>query len=53
MKIGNVEIHGRAVLAPLAGITDLPYRLICKELGAALVDNDLLDLIFETSYSYP
>jgi nifR3 family TIM-barrel protein len=42
MKIGNVEIRGRAVLAPLAGITDLPFRLLCKEQGAALVYTEMI-----------
>ena len=42
MKIGNVEIQGKAVLAPLAGITDLPFRLLCKEQGAALVYTEMI-----------
>jgi tRNA-dihydrouridine synthase B len=42
MKIGNVDIHGKAVLAPLAGITDLPFRMICKEMGAALVFTEMI-----------
>lgn len=37
MKIGAVEIPGRTVLAPLAGITNLPFRLIIKECGCALI----------------
>jgi tRNA-dihydrouridine synthase B len=42
MKIGNVDIHGKGVLAPLAGITDLPFRMICKEMGAALVFSEMI-----------
>jgi len=42
MKIANIEIPGKAVLAPLAGITDLPFRLICKELGASLVYTEMI-----------
>ncbi|MGA2191815.1 MAG: tRNA dihydrouridine synthase DusB [Nitrospirota bacterium] len=42
MKIGNVEITGKAVLAPLAGITDMPFRMICKEQGAALVYTEMI-----------
>ena len=42
MKIGNIDIHGKAVLAPLAGITDLPFRMICKEMGAALVFTEMI-----------
>lgn len=37
MKIGNVDIYGKLILAPMAGITDLPFRTICRESGAALV----------------
>jgi tRNA-dihydrouridine synthase B len=42
MNIGDINIPGVAVLAPLAGITDLPFRLICKELGAALVYTEMI-----------
>ena len=31
LKIGNVELENNILLAPMAGITDLPFRLICKE----------------------
>ena len=31
IKIGNVELENNIVLAPMAGITDLPFRLICKK----------------------
>lgn len=37
LKIGNVELHGPAILAPMAGVSDLPFRLLCKEQGADLV----------------
>lgn len=36
-KIGNVEINNRIVLAPMAGITNKAYRIICKEFNAGLV----------------
>ena len=36
MKIGNLEIRGDLVLAPMAGVTDLAFRTICAELGAAV-----------------
>lgn len=34
MKIGNVELKNNVFLAPMAGITDLAFRKICKEFGA-------------------
>ena len=37
MKIGNVEINGKVVLAPMAGISNSAFRRIAKEMGAALV----------------
>ncbi|MDR0220370.1 MAG: tRNA dihydrouridine synthase DusB [Lachnospiraceae bacterium] len=37
MNIGNVTIPGHIVLAPMAGVTDWPFRLLCHEQGAALV----------------
>lgn len=37
MKIGNVTLDNQIILAPMAGVTDLPFRLLCKEQGAGLV----------------
>lgn len=37
MKIGNVELPGRVILAPMAGVTDLPFRVLCTEQGAGMV----------------
>ena len=36
-KIGDVQIENPFVLAPMAGVTDLPFRKLCKELGAGLI----------------
>ena len=36
MQIGNVTINGKLALAPMAGVTDLAFRHICREHGAAL-----------------
>lgn len=36
-KIGNVTIENPFVLAPMAGVTDLPFRVLCKEQGAGLI----------------
>jgi nifR3 family TIM-barrel protein len=37
LKIGNVTLENRVILAPMAGVTDLPFRLLCREMGAGLV----------------
>ena len=37
MQIGNVTLENNLILAPMAGVCDLPFRLLCKEQGAALV----------------
>lgn len=37
LRIGNVQLENRYILGPMAGVTDLPFRLLCKEQGAALV----------------
>ena len=42
MKIGNLILPGKVVLAPLAGIADSPYRLVAKRFGAALVYTEMI-----------
>lgn len=37
LQIGNVVLENNLILAPMAGVTDLPFRLLCKEQGAGLV----------------
>ena len=37
LRIGNVVLENNLILAPMAGVTDLPFRLLCKEQGADLV----------------
>ena len=37
LKIGNVALSNPYILAPMAGVTDLPFRLLCKEQGAGLL----------------
>ncbi len=42
VTIGNVEINGRLALAPMAGVTDAAFRLICREQGAALCVTEMV-----------
>ncbi|MBE5938585.1 MAG: tRNA dihydrouridine synthase DusB [Lachnospiraceae bacterium] len=42
LKIGDVELQGNLILAPMAGVTDLPYRVLCKEQGASLVYTEMI-----------
>lgn len=37
LKIGNVTLENPLILAPMAGVTDLPFRLLCREQGAGLL----------------
>ena len=36
MKIGSVELENNLILAPMAGVSDLPFRLLCREMGAGM-----------------
>lgn len=42
LKIGNVELDNNLILAPMAGVTDLPFRKICKEFGPGLVCTEMV-----------
>ncbi len=42
MKIGNVELENNIFLAPMAGVTDLPFRILCKEMGCGLVYSEMV-----------
>ena len=42
MKLGNLEIMGDLALAPMAGVTDLAFRTICAELGAAVTVTEMV-----------
>ena len=42
MKIGNVEINGKAVLAPMAGVADRAFRELCVNYGAAYVVSEMI-----------
>lgn len=42
MKIGNIELETPLFLAPMAGITDMPFRAICREFGADFVCTEMV-----------
>lgn len=42
MKIGNVEIKNNIALAPMASVTDLPFRILCKEMGCGLLYTEMV-----------
>ncbi len=42
LDIGPVTLKNNVILAPMAGVTDMPYRLICHEMGAGLVSTEMV-----------
>lgn len=42
MKIGNITLNNNIFLAPMAGITDLPFRIMCKRYGAGLTYTEMV-----------
>jgi len=42
MQIGNVKLENKVFLAPMAGVTDMPYRIICREQGCGLVYTEMV-----------
>lgn len=42
LTIGNVTLENNVILAPMAGVTDLPFRLLCKEQGCGLVCTEMV-----------
>lgn len=49
MKIGNVTLPNNIILAPMAGVTDLPFRVLCAEQGAGMV---CMEMISAKALSY-
>ena len=43
MNIGNVNLDNRVFLAPMAGVTDLPFRLICKQKGCGMLYSEMIN----------
>ena len=42
MKIGNINIENPLALGPMAGVTDLPFRLLCKEQGCGILYSEMV-----------
>jgi nifR3 family TIM-barrel protein len=42
LKIGNLELNSSVFLAPMAGVSDLPFRLLCKEQGAGMMYTEMV-----------
>ena len=42
MQIGNVKLPNNIALGPMAGVTDLPFRILCKEQGAGLIYTEMV-----------
>ncbi len=42
LKIGDVQLSGNLLLGPMAGVSDLPFRLLCREMGASLVCTEMV-----------
>jgi len=52
VKIGDIEISSKLALAPMAGVTDLAFRTICRELGAGLTYTEMVSakaLVYQDS----
>lgn len=42
IQIGNIELRDKLILAPMAGVTDLPFRLLCKEQGCDILYTEMV-----------
>ncbi len=42
VRIGPYTLHNNLILAPMAGVTDQPFRTLCKRLGAGMVVSEMV-----------
>ena len=49
LKIGTLELKNNVILAPMAGVTDLPFRILCSEMGAGMV---CMEMVSAKAISY-
>ena len=55
MKIGSIELKNNIILAPMAGVADLPFRIVCHRFGAGLSYTEMVSakaLSFESAKTY-
>lgn len=55
MKIGNIELENNLILGPMAGVTDLPFRILCKEQGCGLLYTEMVSakaLFYDNKNTY-
>ena len=52
LSIGNIELENNIILAPMAGVSDLPFRVICKKFGPSLVCTEMVSskALYHDSY---
>ena len=56
MKIGKITINSKLALAPMAGVTDLGFRTVCRELGAGYTVTEMVSakaLCYQDKKSLP
>ncbi|MCX7780955.1 MAG: tRNA dihydrouridine synthase DusB [Negativicutes bacterium] len=54
MRIGSIELENPVILAPMAGVTDLPFRLLAREMGCGLVYSEMISdkgLIYQNCHT--
>ena len=49
LRIGSLELKNNCILAPMAGVTDLPFRILCSEMGAGMV---CMEMVSAKAISY-
>ena len=42
IKIDNIELNSKVLLAPMSGVTDLPFRKLVKKFGASMVISEMI-----------
>ena len=42
IQISNIQLQGKVLLAPMSGVTDLPFRTLVKSFGASLVISEMI-----------